>query len=260
MTDPVYHRLLIGLLLATVTAQAVFAAFPGIDLAVSGLFADGRAGFRWSQGWLNTVNFILRRMGEAVAFGLVIWVILGGLFRKLKGDDLRAWAFAALTVVLSSGVIVNLILKAHVGRSRPAGLSIFGGSAQFTPAWQVTDQCARNCSFTSGEVALAGSLAIVALVLSWPRLQTAMGRFLALAMACVYVGGVSLLRIGLGRHFPSDVVFSLLIAAAVAVFLYPVLGVGRARLAFDPSQPLRLAAGMIAAGKRRARAMFDRAS
>jgi membrane-associated phospholipid phosphatase len=243
MTDPVYNRLLIGLLLASVIAQAVFAAFPGIDLAVSGLFADGRAGFGWSRGWLPTVNSILRRMGEAVAYGLVIWLILGGLFRRLRGDELRVWAFAALTVALSSGVIVNLILKAHVGRARPADVSVFGGSSQFTPAWQISDQCARNCSFTSGEVALAGSLAIVALVLLWPRLQTAMGRVLALVTASAYVGGVSLLRIGLGRHFLSDAVFSLLIAAAVAVFLYPVLGVGRARLTFDPRQSLRLGTG-----------------
>jgi lipid A 4'-phosphatase len=38
-----------------------------------------------------------------------------------------------------------------------------------------------------------------------------------------------LLRIGLGRHFLSDVIFSTLIAAAVALALYALLGVRQAQ-------------------------------
>lgn len=258
MTDPVYQRLLFATLVATVVTQAVFAAFPGIDLAVSGFFADGRAGFGWTTGWILVLNTSLKRLGESLAVGLALWAVFGGISRRLTGDALRAWVFAGLNAALASGVIVNLILKAHVGRARPADTLAFGGSGQFTPAWQVTDQCAGNCSFTSGEVSLAASLSFVALVLVWPRLQTASARILAIATAAVYIGVVALLRIGLGRHFLSDAIFSLLISAFVALALYPLLRMSRARHAFDPRLPLRYGADILAAGQNRARALLKR--
>lgn len=237
MTDRSYERLTIAFLLLVVLAQAVFAAFPGIDPAVSSLFANGSAGFGWGDGSPETINLVLRRTAEVLAFGLVSWCILGGLTGLLRDDEFRAWAFAASVVVVASGVIVNLVLKAHVGRARPISISEFGGAAQFTPAWQVTDQCARNCSFTSGEVALAASLAIATIVLLWPRFDTARRRFLAILVATVYVGLVMLLRIGLGRHFLSDTIFAVLFAGGVALVLYPLMRISQARHAFDPRLP-----------------------
>jgi lipid A 4'-phosphatase len=227
-------------LLTVILAQAAFAAFPGIDLAVSGLFADGRAGFGWAHGTPAMINLLLRRIGELAALALILWCIYGGLSGLLHRVDLRAWGFAVLTVIIANGAVVNLLLKAHVGRARPMNVSEFGGAAQFTPAWQVTDQCARNCSFASGEVSLAASLAIAAVVLLWPRLKTREARRWALLAASVYVVVVAIFRIGLGRHFLSDAVFSALFSGAIALILYRLLRVGGARLAFDPSLPIRI--------------------
>lgn len=238
MTDRLYDRLVFAFLLTVILCQALFAAFPGLDLAVSAHFANGRGGFGWAEGLPAMINPLLRHTGELVAVALVLWCFYGGLTGLLRPAALRAWAFAALTVVLASGAVVNLLLKTHVGRARPAHITEFGGTAQFTPAWQVTDQCSRNCSFSSGEVSLAASLAIVAVVLLWPRLKTSETRIAALLTAEAYVGIVSVLRIGLGRHFFSDVVFSLLFSGAVALVLYRVLQVRSARLTFDPNLPI----------------------
>lgn len=238
MTDRVYHRLLVAVLLAVILAQAVFAAFPGIDLAVSGRFADGTGGFPWASHWPSTLNLLLRRLGEGLVLVLILWWVFGAVTGSLGGDGLRAWALMPLGVALSSGVIVNLVLKANVGRARPDTITEFGGGAAFTPPWQVTDACVRNCSFASGEVALAASVAIAAVVLIWPRLRRFRGRMVAILVAMGYVGVVALLRIGLGRHFLSDAVFSTLVSAGVALVLYRLLDIGRTRPAFDPAQPL----------------------
>ena len=258
MNDPVHLRLTMAFLMLVVITQAVFAALPGLDLAVSGLFADGSTGFPWSHGPLSTVNLLLRRLGELTALALVVWCIFGGLTGRLRGDALKAWTFAACVIVIASGLIVSLLLKAHVGRARPATIIEFGGEAHFTPAWQISDQCVRNCSFTSGEVSLAASLAIVAVVLLWPRLNTAPRRVMALALASAYVGLIMLLRIGLGRHFLSDALFAVLFSGAVALALYPLLGVSKARLAFDPTVPVELALRQLRDTRAHARAWLNR--
>lgn len=259
MRDGLYERLWLALLLMLILAQAVFAAFPGIDLAVSAGFADGQAGFPWNDGAAPVINRMLKALGEFVALGLVFWCLVGARTGLLRGGDLRAWGFAALSVVASSA-LVNLVLKAHVGRARPAQIEQFGGTAGFTPAWQVTDQCARNCSFTSGEVALAFALATAAIVLLWPQLSTLRARVLALGAATAYVGAVTLLRIGLGRHFLSDAVFSILFTAAVALILYPPMRVAAARTDFDLQKPVVVGQRLIADLRARARAWLAKAA
>lgn len=224
-----FQRILITYLLAVILVQATFAAFPGIDLAFSRLFASEDRGFDWVLGVAPTLNLAVRRVGEAVSFLLIAGCFFGLLTGKLRRDDLRLLAYPALSIAVACGGIVNLLLKSHVGRARPDSLVEFGGSAQFTPPWQVVDQCARNCSFTSGEVAMAASLAIPAVVILWPHLRRDRGRLLAILTAVAYIAATSLLRIGLGRHFLSDTIFSVLFAAGAALVFYPVLRIEQAR-------------------------------
>lgn len=223
-------HILIAYLLALVLAQAVFAAFPWIDIAVSALFhTDGR-GFTWAQGPATTLSLVIRRISEAIAF-LLFAVVLFGLFTgKLRRNTLLLVAYPALCAAVAAGVIVNLLFKAQVGRARPVDVVEFGGAARFTPPWQVVSQCLDNCSFTSGESALAASLAIPFVVILWPHLSRNRGRPLVVLAAVIYVAGTSLLRIGLGRHFLSDTIFSVLIAAGTALALYPILRIAEARL------------------------------
>lgn len=227
--DRLYWRLVFAFLICMILAQAIFAAWPGIDLSVSRRFAAETGGFPWADGPLTLVNLVIRRAGEVVALAIVLLSLWGLLSRRMARGEQKLWGFVGLTVLLSSGVLSNLVLKAHVGRPRPADVADFGGSALFTPAFQISDHCARNCSFVSGEVSLAASLAIPLVVILWHRLDRPLWRFLALSIALGYVTVVSLLRIGLGRHFLSDAVFATLFSAGIALVLYPVLRVGAAR-------------------------------
>lgn len=223
------QRLLIAYLIIVVLMQALFAAFPGIDLAVSTLFAGRNRGFAWTEGVAPAVNLFVRRTGETAIFLLLAGVLYGVMTGKARGDDLRLLAYPLLCVSFACGLVVNLLLKSHTGRARPDTLADFGGSAQFTPPWQVVAECARNCSFASGEAAMAASLAIPAVVILWPHLSRPLDRAVAVLVATAYVGFTSVLRIGLGRHFLSDTVFSVLFAAGAALALYPLLRIQRAR-------------------------------
>ncbi|MBL9046707.1 MAG: phosphatase PAP2 family protein [Tabrizicola sp.] len=223
------QRLLIAYLLIVILVQTLFAAFPGIDVSVSALFANDHNGFDWTEGVFPTVNLVVRRVGEVLTFLLLVGLLYGLATGKARGDDLRLMAYPLLCVALACGALVNLVLKSHVGRARPDTLAEFGGTLHFSPPWQVVSECTRNCSFTSGESAMVASLAIPAVVILWPHLTRPRGRALAVLVAGVYVTFTSVLRIGLGRHFLSDTIYSVLFAAGVALALYPVLRIARAR-------------------------------
>jgi membrane-associated phospholipid phosphatase len=236
MTGPGHERMLILCLVLFVLAQGLFAMVPGIDLAVSRRFADGTAGFGWADGAAPVVNHLIRRSGELVALVAIGAAAIGAVTGRLRFAALRVWAYLPLCVLVSAG-LSNLIFKAHFGRARPEQLVEFGGTAEFSPAWQIVDQCAKNCSFTSGEVALATGLAIPVVVILWPRLTTFRARGLALCLAGGYVAVVALFRIGLGRHFLSDAVFSALFAACAALALYRLLRLESALQEAPPMLP-----------------------
>ena len=229
MTFGSYQRAVLVYLLLLAVVHITFAAFPRIDLAVSAWFAQAQGGFAWANGPMDTFNAVVRRTGELVAVAVLLGALWAALSKRCKPDVTRLVAFPALTVLVACIGVVNMLLKSHVGRARPHTVTEFGGTAQFSPPWQVVNECAANCSFTSGEVAMSASLAIPALVLVWPWLRSRPAQGLAVAVAFGYVVLTAVLRIGLGRHFLSDVIFSTLIAAAVALVLYALLGVRQAQ-------------------------------
>ena len=48
-------------------------------------------------------------------------------------------------------LLVNALLKDHWGRARPNETTLFGGDGAFSGPFVIAGQCARNCSFVSGE-------------------------------------------------------------------------------------------------------------
>jgi lipid A 4'-phosphatase len=215
--------LLIALIAATF---AVFAVWPGLDLSVSAAFFDG-AGFPVAQdARAETVRLIIWDLAIAVA--LTSAGLLGAslLLRKpMLRLPARNWGLILALFVLGPGVLVNGILKREWGRARPADTLNFGGTRQFTPPHDITDQCAANCSFVSGESAGAMALAIALwLILSaWrtrlPSWVFHFGRALIIMIPLI----TALQRVAAGRHFLSDTVLASLFVALLAAVLVRVL-------------------------------------
>ncbi|MEJ8311620.1 phosphatase PAP2 family protein [Agrobacterium larrymoorei] len=227
--DILHMRLTIWLTIATLCAVIVFAAFPFLDLRTSTLFFNGQAG-----DWVGrSPDFmfwrdVLRHGGEVFAVTTFLIFLGNILIGRTQQTGWRVWAFIWGNTLLCAGLLVNGILKTWLGRARPDVILEFGGAQTFTPAFQLSNQCFKNCSFSSGEAALIASVVLPVCVLLWPQLPR-MGRVVCTAVAALLIIATAAMRMAAGRHFLSDTMMSILFAALTTLVLYRLLAIGRHR-------------------------------
>ena len=205
-------RILIALVLALVAVGLVFGLWPRLDLATTGLVYDN-GGFWGASRLAGAARDFLR---------LFPFWLLGGLAALWAGRRLgwrgpapssRAMVFLIASLILGSGLIVNLGLKDHSHRPRPVHVAEFGGNQAFRPWYRFDGTCMKNCAFASGEAA-SGFWVLAPALLAPPPL-----RAVAVAAALAYGAATSGLRIAFGGHFLSDVLFGGLISALVVMAL-----------------------------------------
>ena len=202
-------------------AAVVFLALPQIDPAIVAWFHVEGEGFPLGR------NRVLRHMSSALRaatiagalalLGMVVWSMVPRPPRWLPPR--RSAAFLLAVLLVGPGVVVNAVFKDHWGRARPAQTQEFGGERTFSPPLVMSDQCSRNCSFVSGDASVGFSLAALGLVFvrrrrSWILVGLAAGV------------GIGILRIALGRHYPSDVIFSGVFVLLIAALLHRLM-IGR---------------------------------
>ena len=140
--------------------------------------------------------FILAGTGAAI-FALSFFVETLGKYRSRS-------AFLFLLLILGPGLIVNVLLKEHLGRARPKEIVEFRGGHQYTEMWQKGD-AGDNSSFPSGHASAAFYL-----VAPWFLLRKKNRKFATgcLIFGLTYGGLVGTARIMQGGHFLSDVVWA----------------------------------------------------
>lgn len=207
------------LLGATAAMAVLFLIFPEIDLAISGLFFDGT---RFPLQ-IHPVTHFLRESLQLVMVVLVLFAIAGLALRyfanrQLLGIGWRRWLFVVLCIIIGPGLFANTLLKDNWGRPRPVQTEDFGGNFAFAPpVLIISDACQQNCSFVSGEGAMAfmTGFAILGLL--------GLSSNLAIALALLYGAFGSALRIMMGGHYFSDTLFAGLFMAMIAIGLYRLL-------------------------------------
>ena len=209
------RKVLIAVIVLIAAASLALAVLPELDLAVSRLFWREGAGF-WLSGY--AVPQMLRRvsMYPTIACGVLALVALLAKVVWPWSKPLmpaRMAAFFVVSLLASSIVLVNVVLKEHWERARPVHVQEFGGPWTFTPWWRPGDVtgCRTNCSFISGEASGAAWLVAPALVAP-PPLRPA-----ALVAVGVYTVAVSALRIAFGGHFLSDTLLAILATLVIVV-------------------------------------------
>jgi lipid A 4'-phosphatase len=214
------NRTLFTLLALIGLTFAVFALWPELDLWVTGRFYQ--AGFAWETA--APISQALRAIlwDISILMPLVALVLTGvGYAWRPVLVPARIWAYVLALFLIGPGLIVNGLLKAHWGRARPFMVTEFGGTARFTPPWQITDQCTRNCSFVSGEgagsMAMAISLLLILFLLrhKLPALVYRLGQGATLAMLAF----TGFQRVASGGHFLSDVLLSWVFTGVIALIL-----------------------------------------
>ena len=220
------------LAVALAVAAFLFAVWPMLDVQLSALFFRPETGF-----WLERVPGLEAFRNLVWDLTIMVFVValagagLALVRRPLLGVTQSDWVYIAVLYLLGPILLVNVTLKAHWGRARPADVTEFGGAHLFTPFWKPTDQCLANCSFVSGEVAATVVMGIAMLVV-----RPALGRYLPkvalrlwAAMAYALPLAVAVQRIITGRHFLSDTVFAALFMLGLALVLLPIRGTAKRR-------------------------------
>jgi lipid A 4'-phosphatase len=199
LIGPIIFLCVLGLVLG-----ALFLRHPGIDLWISSAFADGAKGFDWRfhpmpRFFNDLINLLAALMAVFTLGGL-------GLSLRLKmpiaGLYSRHYGFLLACLVTGPGLIANGLFKENWGRARPRNIEMFGGGATFSPPLLISDQCASNCSFVSGDASMGFFFLALALV------APAGHRKISIVAALSFGSFIGFMRILQGAHFLSDVVFA----------------------------------------------------
>lgn len=200
----------------TLLVSFFFMIVPLTDIRVSSWFVDAAGNFPLHENrTLLALRDLHRTLPAIIAPALLLGVMIQAVFT-------RRWLPAPhkllyiLSVYAVGALLVVHGLKYLVGRARPSEITEFGGSLVFSPAWQVSQACMKNCSFPSGEGASAMAMLAIPLILG--------GTYRLPLMVLTGIAALifSLNRIVMGAHFLSDVMLSWLFVAVVMAWLWPV--------------------------------------
>jgi lipid A 4'-phosphatase len=202
-----------------VIVPLLLVVFPGIDLAVSAWF------FRAGEGFYLDKHAALVAFHKSIYYGARVFVIavaaaiVMALLRRKKFLRLpaKAWIFLMLGFWIGPALIANGIFKDHWDRARPREIVEFGGTASFSPALMMSDQCERNCSFVAGDPSLAFYLTAFAYVVGLTGSRRVFWGFFAFGALA------GAMRIMMGGHFLSDVVFAALFMLLAGAILHAAM-------------------------------------
>jgi lipid A 4'-phosphatase len=196
---------LIMLVALGVLTGVVFAADPSLDMRVAFFFRD-----LWAQPEVRRFDRVIdtvRQIGPFVIVAVVAPAVVTVALKIFSPQrpaptSTRAALFVVLTLALGPGLLVNGIFKEIWARPRPGMVIEFGGEHRFMPWWDPRGTCDSNCSFVSGETSSAVWMTAPAMLapLSW--------RYAALGAAALYGLGFAFIRLLVGGHFLSDVIFA----------------------------------------------------
>ena len=210
----------ITLMAAILTAVSfIFVGFPQIDITVSALFYKPERNFLFRDTSLHL--FVDSWIRPSIKY-LAIAFVVACVYKLFLGKSpfkrrFNIVAFLFSSFLLGPVLLVNGLLKEFIGRARPKNIIEYGGTKIFSPAYFPADQCETNCSFVSGDAAVAFSTIAFALTFKGKL------RFHLVAVALSFGVLVSIYRLGTGAHFLSDTVLSGLFCILIILILERML-------------------------------------
>jgi lipid A 4'-phosphatase len=201
----------IALYWSIIILALVFHFIPEIDLWASSQF--------YHYGFYLNNNPIVRFVYESVKFICAIWV-LALLFsaykeynkhRKFQLKHYLPQLYLALVFAIGPGLLVHNVIKEIYDRPRPHQTTQFGGHEHFTVAFKIHpnfSESNRFHSFVSGHSSVG--FMFFALAFLFTDKRRGYCQLLGLSAGL----GIGLVRIMMGGHFLSDVIF-----AGVLVYL-----------------------------------------
>ena len=204
------------IVVATLLTSAFFIMVPEIALATAHLFHTGDNGFIWRNTELHRIvdTWLRPSLKPLVVVATALAAVSLASRGRLLGWKPRQIAFVALNFALGPGLLVNGLLKNMIGRARPKQIEGLGGDKIFSSAYELVEQCERNCAFVSGDVAIVAATLSLVLLLPTNRQPAALRFWLASTVA------TGVYRMATGAHFQSDVVLAALFSMLLPLALY----------------------------------------
>ena len=202
-------------LIITAFLTLLLIAFPELDISFSQLFFFEENGFIYKENFLvYQIHALLPSLTKLFSLICLIYLVYIAIKHRSYKRVLRSGVFfLVIAAAISPGFVVNEVFKENFGRARPRHIEEFNGKREFTKAFTISDQCERNCSFSSGHAAMGYFLTAIAYT-------TNLLYFNRIYLAGIVFGSlVGLSRIVMGGHFLSDVLAS----AFVVLFLDHVI-------------------------------------
>lgn len=200
----------------SILAALLFLLYPELDINFSKLFFSDGA-FQAKNNPL--VRFIYKAAPRTT--GLFFIVLISSyvymIIKKrtvLFGFNKKHYAYLIVAMIIGPILVVNGILKETSGRARPRHVIEFDGTKQFSPPLVFTDQCEKNCSFVCGHASAGFYFVSLALLFN--------GRKKKIIFWSAVASGslIGLIRIIMGGHFLSDVIFSFVFVYLSSLLLY----------------------------------------
>jgi lipid A 4'-phosphatase len=208
------------LLILFVVLGVVFYHYPQIDIYTTALFYDSQ-----SHTFPLEHNQFIIFLHKSVKYICGLYVI-GALFfagktllrtMSIHPKHYKKVIYVTLVCLLGPGLIVHQGFKDNFNRARPNHTIEFGGTLNMTSAFQISDQCEKNCSFASGHASVGFMFIALAFLLKG-------GARNQMAIFSVFLGfliGAS--RIVEGDHYLSDVIFAGAIVYLTAFYLAKIM-------------------------------------
>lgn len=199
----------------TILVSIVFVIFSEIDLLVSARYYTPGIGFTFNDTELATLlKHVVRPTFKLVTILSLLFILALSFVMPQAMQNMRKHALFLFTcLALGPGLMVEAVLKNVFGRARPQDIIEFGGDLTHSPAWIISGECTRNCSFVSGDV--SGVAILMALPLIMTRFQ------LALSIPILAMTGLAMAyRILAGKHFLSDTVISACLTIGLVYFIH----------------------------------------
>lgn len=211
---------LYSILAVAVITGVVFAVAPQLDVEIAGYFF--RPDVKAAVGAMWPTLETIRTCNNVLVVSTVLLALVALVLKLIwpRGPTLMP-ARAALLIVgtfaLGPALLANGAFKSHWSRPRPATITQLGGNSTFMPWWDPRGDCGDNCSFVSGEASSAYAMLAPAVALPPPW------RYPAIGAALFYGTAMGLLRMALGGHFMTDVIFAGTLVAFIVWLLHGLL-------------------------------------
>lgn len=182
----------------------IFIFYSKLDIEISKLFFSGESGFLYKDNtWAFGIYIMLPLITKIFIIYNILYIIY--IFTRhynIKNIFKSGSFFLLICILLVPGLTVNTLLKDNFGRARPREVIEFNGDKHFTAAFSISDQCRKNCSFSSGHAAMGFYYSAIAYIVNRRY-------FFKIYLTGVFLGLiVGFSRIVMGGHFAGDVVAS----------------------------------------------------